>query len=354
MAVAISAARLILLVLVATSALVLGKDYYEVLQVPRGATDAQIKRSYRKLALQYHPDKVTGSDEEKANAAKLFAEINNAYEALSDEEKRRIYDQHGEEGLKQHSQQGGQRHGGGFGDLFGGFFGGGFGQQEEERTPKGHDVYADLYVTLKDLYIGKELKVTRDKAVIKPAPGTRQCKCKMKLVTKQLGPGMFQQFQQQVCENCPNVKLDRESEVLTVHVEPGMNPGQMITFFEEGEPIVDGEPGDLKFVIRSPFDGRWERRSADLIINETISLVDALTGFSREIEHLDGHKVRIGWEKVTKPGDYQYIANEGMPVYNTADRYGNLFVYYFIDFPDVLTPEQKKLIRDLFGAAPAA
>ena len=78
------------------------------------------------------------------------------------------------------------------------FFGGGFGgQQEEERTPKGHDVYADLYVTLKDLYIGKEIKVLRDKAVIKPASGTRDCKCKMKLESRQLGPGMFQQFQRQ-------------------------------------------------------------------------------------------------------------------------------------------------------------
>ena len=69
---------------------------------------------------------------------------------------------------------------------------------------------------------------------------------------------------------------------------------QLITFFEEGEPIVDGEPGDLKFMIRPLPDSRWERRGDDLLINETISLVDALTGFSREIEHLDGHKVRVG------------------------------------------------------------
>lgn len=72
------------------------------------------------------------------------------------------------------------------------------------------------------------------------------------------------------------------------------HPLQLITFFEEGEPIVDGEPGDLKFMIRPLPDSRWERRGDDLLINETISLVDALTGFSREIEHLDGHKVRVG------------------------------------------------------------
>jgi len=206
-------------------------------------------------------------------------------------------------------------------------------------------------MTLKDLYLGRELKVVRDKAVIKPAPGKRDCKCKMKLETKQLGPGMFQQFQKQVCEKCENVKLDREGEILTVHVEPGMIPGQQISFFEEGEPVVDGEPGDLKFVIRQPPDARWERRGNDLLVNETISLVDALTGFIREIEHLDGHMVTIGVQGVTKVGDYQYIANEGMPIYNTAGKFGNLFVHYFIEFPKSLTEEQKQAVRDLFPSS---
>jgi DnaJ family protein B protein 11 len=120
-----------------------------------------------------------------------------AYEVLSDEEKRKIYDRYGEEGLKQQAQQGGQR-GGGFGDMFGSFFGGGFGR-EEETTPKGHDVHADLYVSLKDLYLGREMKVTRVKSVIKTAAGTRQCKCKAKLITKQLGPGAGEENGEEGC-----------------------------------------------------------------------------------------------------------------------------------------------------------
>jgi len=329
---------------------VFGRDFYDILQVPRGASDAQIKRSYRKLALQYHPDKVTGTDAEKKAAAKKFAEINNAYEALSDPEKRKIYDTYGEEGLKQQQGQGNRPQGGNIFDFF--FGGGGFGggQEEEERVPKGHDVHVDLFVSLKNLYLGKEIKVTRDKAVVKPASGTRKCKCKQKLVTRQLGPGMFQQYHTQVCEDCPNVKLEREQEILTVHVEPGMTNGQHITFFEEGEPIIDGEPGDLKFVIRQTPDSRWERRGNDLLINETISLVDALTGFSREIEHLDGHKVKIGITGVTKPGDYQYIEGEGMPVEAATSR-GNLFVHYSISFPPALTEEQKRVVRELFGSS---
>ena len=87
-----------------------------------------------------------------------------------------------------------------------------------------------------------------------------------------------------------------------MHIEPGMPPGHVISFFEEGEPVVDGEPGDLKFMIRQPFDGRWERRGNDLLINETISLVEALVGFERELEHLDGHKFKIGVQVCTGCG----------------------------------------------------
>ena len=91
------------------------KNFYDVLSVPRGANDGQIKRAYRKLALKYHPDKVTGSEQQKAAAAKRFAEINAAYEALGNEETRRIYDRFGEEGLKQHQAQNSQGGGGGGG-----------------------------------------------------------------------------------------------------------------------------------------------------------------------------------------------------------------------------------------------
>jgi len=91
------------------------KNFYDVLSVPRGASDGQIKRAYRKLALKYHPDKVTGTEQQKASAAKKFAEINAAYEALGNEETRRIYDRFGEEGLKQHQAQNSQGGGGGGG-----------------------------------------------------------------------------------------------------------------------------------------------------------------------------------------------------------------------------------------------
>ncbi|GFH09308.1 J domain-containing protein [Haematococcus lacustris] len=167
-------------------------------------------------------DKVSGSEADKKDAEKKFAEINHAYEVLSDSEKRSIYDRHGEEGLRQFAGQQSQEAQSG-GSIFDFFFGQQGMHQDEDRVQKGHTVTIDLHVTLADLYVGKEMKVTRDKAVVKPASGTRECKCKQKLVTKQLGPGMFQQYHKQ----CPNVKLEREQEVLTVHVEPGMANGQL-------------------------------------------------------------------------------------------------------------------------------
>ncbi|XP_074563475.1 dnaJ protein ERDJ3B-like [Curcuma longa] len=113
-----------------------GKSYYDVLQVAKGASEEQIKRAYRKLALKYHPDKNPGNEE----ANRKFAEISNAYEVLSDGEKRKIYDRYGEEGLKQHAAGGGRGSGMNFQDIFSSFFGGDPREEEEETIPKGDDV----------------------------------------------------------------------------------------------------------------------------------------------------------------------------------------------------------------------
>jgi len=333
-----------------TFVLVTAKDYYELLNLQKGAGEDQIKRAYRKLALKYHPDKVKGSAQEKEEAAQKFAEINTAYEVLSDPEQKRIYDRHGEEGLKQHQ---GQQGGGGhpndiFSQMFGGF--GGFGRQEEDQGPqKGDDVVVDVEVTLKDLYLGATYTVTRDKNVIKPASGTRKCNCKQKMVTRQLGPGMFQQYAQEVCEECPNVKYQREAEFLRVHVEPGMVHGHEIVLFEEGEPLIDGEPGDLKFVIKQVPDMRFSRTGNDLRMSFTINLVEALVGFEKEIEHLDGHKVVLKNSGVTKPGQLVKIPNEGMPHPENAHKHGDLYVTYSILFPPALSDAQKDVIKNTFA-----
>jgi len=210
---------LAVVVLLALALQVLGAaDYYKTLGLSRGASDDQIKRAYRKLALKYHPDKNQGN----AEAKNKFSEIGNAYGVLSDKEKREVYDRHGEDGVKQHEAQGGRGGGGGQQDIFSRFFGGGFGGQEQEpETPKGDSFIVDLEVSIKDLYLGRTLQVGRDKDIIKPAKGKRKCNCKQRMVTRQLGPGMFQQYAKEECEECANVRMAREQSVLSVEVEPG-------------------------------------------------------------------------------------------------------------------------------------
>ncbi|XP_043722183.1 dnaJ protein ERDJ3B-like [Telopea speciosissima] len=321
-----------------------GKSYYDILQVQKGASDEQIKRAYRKLALKYHPDKNQGNEE----ANKRFAEINNAYEVLSDREKRNIYDRHGEEGLRQHAAGGGRGGGMNMQDIFSSFFGGGPVEEEEEKIVKGDDVIVELDATLEDLYMGGSLKVWREKNVLKPAPGKRRCNCRNEVYHKQIGPGMFQQMTEQVCEQCPNVKYEREGYFITVDIEKGMQDGQEVVFYEDGEPIIDGEAGDLKVRIRTAPHENFRREGNDLHTTVTITLVQALVGFDKSIKHLDEHLVDISSKGITKPKEVRKFKGEGMPLHFSSKK-GDLYVTFEVLFPTSLNEDQKTKIKAILG-----
>ncbi|KAK9747634.1 hypothetical protein RND81_02G004600 [Saponaria officinalis] len=322
------------------------KSYYDILQVQKGASEDQIKRAYRKLALKYHPDKNQGNEE--ANIK--FAEINNAYEVLSDGEKRKIYDRYGEEGLKQFAANGGRGGGGGMNmqDIFSQFFGGGMEEEEEEKVVKGDDVIVDLEASLEDLYMGGTMKVWREKNVIKPASGKRNCNCRNEVYHRQIGPGMYQQMTEQVCDKCPNVKFEREGYSLTVDIEKGMKDGEEISFYEDGEPKIDGEAGDLKFRIRTAPHDVFERDGNDLRTTINITLLEALVGFEKTIKHLDEHLVDISSKGVTKPKEVRKFKGEGMPLH-LSNKKGNLHVTFEVLFPTSLTDEQKQKIKEVLG-----
>ena len=232
------------------------EDFYKLLGISRSASQKEIKKAYRSKSLEFHPDK-----NKSEGAAEKFAEIAYAYEVLTDEEKKNIYDRHGEEGLKQHEQRQGQGGGhGGFEDIFSHFgfnFGGGHGgsRQREQSTP---NVNIPLRVTLKQLYLGDTIDVEYVRQTL--CVNWQECmktnqECQgpgMKVRMQQIAPGFVQQVQQRDercigrgkmwssnCRACPGGQTQSEKIDLTIDLQKGMYPGEPITF----EGVADEKPG---------------------------------------------------------------------------------------------------------------
>ncbi|XP_031623165.1 dnaJ homolog shv [Contarinia nasturtii] len=336
-----------LLLVISQSSCEAEDDYYDILGIERSASSYEIKKAYRKKALKEHPD----TNRDDPGATERFQRVNRAYEVLSDEDKRKAYDKCG---VKCVEREGAMDNSDPFASFFGDF---GFSFGGEDRgprdTPKGGTITMDLFVTLEELYSGNFIEITRNKPVMKPASGTRKCNCRQEMVARNLGPGRFQMMQQTVCDECPNVKMVDEERLLEVEVEVGMVDGQETTFFAEGEPHLDGDPGDLKLKIRTMPHPVFERRGDDLYTNITISLQDALTGFTVEIPHLDGHKVVIMREKVTWPGARIRKKNEGMPNYENNNQKGVLYITFDVEFPkQEFTEEEKENLQKLLNQSP--
>ncbi|XP_050975390.1 dnaJ homolog subfamily B member 11 [Labeo rohita] len=330
-------------------AVLAGRDFYKILGVSRSASIKDIKKAYRKLALQLHPDR----NQDDPNAQDKFADLGAAYEVLSDEGKRKQYDEYGEEGLKEGHQS---SHGDIFSSFFGdfGFMFGGNRQPAGRDIPRGNDIVLDLEVTLEEVYSGNFVEVVRNKPVAKEAPGKRKCNCRQEMRTTQLGPGRFQMTQEVVCDECPNIKLVNEERTLEVEIEQGVRDEMEYPFIGEGEPHIDGEPGDLRFRIKVLKHPVFERRGDDLYTNVTISLVEALVGFEMDITHLDGHKVHIVRDKITKPGARIWKKGEGLPNFDNNNIRGSLIVTFDVDFPkEQLDDQQKDGIRQLLRQAPS-
>ncbi|KAJ8283021.1 hypothetical protein COCON_G00055400 [Conger conger] len=309
------------LILYFVAAVFAGRDFYKILGVSRSASVKDIKKAYRKLALQLHPDR----NQDDPDAQDKFADLGAAYEVLSDEEKRKQYDQYGEEGLK-------EGHHSSHGDIFSSFFGD-FGFMFE-------------------VYSGNFVEVVRNKPIAKEAPGKRKCNCRQEMRTTQLGPGRFQMTQEVVCDECPNVKLVNEEKTLEVEIEQGVRDEMEYPFIGEGEPHIDGEPGDLRFRIKVMKHPVFERRGDDLYTNVTISLVEALVGFEMDIKHLDGHKVHIVRDRITKPGAKLWKKGEGLPNFDNNNIRGSLIVTFDVEFPkDQLDEKEKQDVRQLLKQA---
>jgi len=331
-----------------------GRDFYKILGVSKRADTNTIKKAYRKLAKELHPDK----NRDDPEADDKFKDLGVAYETLKDPDLRKIYDKGGEEALQKNERNGGG--GDPFASFFGGgspfddFFGFGGGNNGGERdTPKGANIVMALWVTLEELYVGNFVEMTHNKPVAKAAKGTRRCNCRQEMVTRSLGPGRFQMTQQEVCDECPNIRFVSEEHNLEVEIEQGMMDGMEHKFHSEGEPHMDGDPGDLILQIRTYPHSKFERRGDDLYTNVTLSLVDALQGFEMDIEHLDGHKVHVSREKITWPGARIRKQGEGMPNYENNNLFGTLYITFDVAFPKgQLNEHEKQQISEILKQDP--
>ncbi|KNE70015.1 chaperone DnaJ [Allomyces macrogynus ATCC 38327] len=360
---ALLVAVLALLLLQLVARVEAGEDYYKILGVDRSATKRQIKSAYKKLAIKYHPDK---NPDNKAEAEDKFIKISDAYSILSDDEKRRLYDNYGEEGVK----NGGPGHHGGGGhhdpfDMFNQFF---HFQHASPGEKRGPDMVVPLTVTLDELYLGTQIDVDISKQTICPhcrGSGARssgdigQCSsCAgrgVKLTRQMLAPGMFTTIQhvcdqcggkgqviKNACPVCGGSKVGRANSELTVVVERGMAAGHKIVFDREGDASPEYAAGNVVFVLEQAPHAVFERDGVNLRMKATIGLVDALLGFERTIKHMDGHVVKLKRTDVTQPGFIQVLEGEGMPIRETPSAFGKMFVEYQVVFPARLSEAEQQ------------
>ncbi|KAL7748635.1 DnaJ- protein scj1 [Sorochytrium milnesiophthora] len=366
---------LLLLLLALVSVVLGGQDYYALLGVKRGASKREIKKAYKTLALKHHPDRNPG---DKA-ASDKFVAVSQAYEVLSDDEKRQVYDRYGEEGLKQNQAGGG---GGGFHDAFdifqhfGGFgFGGGGGNnpfQQQER--KGPSITVPLTVTLKELYLGAQVEVDISKQVLCPhchgsgakdASDVETCSAchgrGVKVVKQMLAPGMFQQFQttcdecqgkgkivRSKCPHCHGHKVKRANTQLTVNIDKGMRDDQKIVFEQESDQSPDHTPGDVTFALQVEPHPVFQRKGDHLFMEMNIGLLDALLGFEVELRHLDNSTFPVSRSQVTQPGYVQQVKGKGMPVLDNPTTHGNLYITYNVVLPDSLSDTEQEALKKIF------
>lgn len=244
---------------------------YETLGISKDATDKDIKKAYRALSRQHHPDK--GGDEHK------FKEVSAAYEILSDAETREKYDKYGLEGIQENGGGGGGQE-----DLFNMFFGGG-GRSSQRGPRKGPSVNHPLKVSLEDLYLGKTVKLAVNRNVI-VGDVTTCATCRGQgavMQVRQIGPGMLSQVQR-TCDACSGqghtAKVKSERKILEVHVQKGMTNNQKIAFKNMADEVPNMEPGDINFIVQEKPHELFRRKHADLLVTKQLSLNQALCGFT--------------------------------------------------------------------------
>lgn len=365
------------------------RDYYEVLGLDKNASDDDIKKAYRKLAKKYHPD---ANPDNKKEAEIKFKEVNEAYETLSNAEKRKMYDQFGPDGPQGFNGFNGGPFGGGngyysytstsgfdgFGDIFsdlGDLFGFGSTARSSRRNngpAKGADLRYSIDLTYEDVYTGinKEIAINRNEKCTKcngtgAKPGTKPETCSAcggKGVTYQTQATLFGQVKVQatcskchgtgkiikeICEDCYGKGTIKKQSKINIRIPAGIDDGQTVVLRGEGEPGKNGGPnGDIYITVHLKRNSIFTRENNDVYCEIPITFTQATLGSELEIPMVVGEKEKYKIPEGTQSGTKFVIKNKGFQNINTGNR-GNLIFTVQVQVPKKLTKEQRELLTQL-------
>lgn len=357
------------------------RDYYEVLGVSKSASADEIKKAFRKQAVQHHPDK-EGGDETK------FKEINEAYEVLKDQQKRQRYDQFGHAGVGGNGGSGGAGNpfggfggfngqninfdfgDGGLGDIFGQFFGGGGGGQQRPR--RGRDVESTVTLSFDEAIFGVDHTVELNMddecshckgKTVEPGYEMKTCgTCNGSGQQVRVVNSIFGQIQQattcttcrgrgkvpeKVCTVCHGKGTERREQEVTVKIPAGIDDGATIRLRERGEAIGDGGRGDLYIHIRVKAHKKFTREGDIILSEEHIDMVNAALGTEIDVETVDG-TVRMKVPAGTQSGTDFKLSGHGVP-HMQRDSRGPHIVTIHVDTPTKLSKQQKELLEQFHG-----
>jgi molecular chaperone DnaJ len=347
------------------------RDYYDVLGVPKNASEEEIKKAYRKLAMKFHPDRNQG-DEGKAAEAK-FKEAKEAYEMLSDGDKRAAYDQYGHAGVDPNMRGGapGAEGFGGFaeafGDIFGDVFGGGRGRGQGRQVFRGSDLSYAMEISLEEAANGKEAQIripswdeceTCHGSGAKPGTQAKTCGTCQGQGVVQMRQGFFSVQQTcphcrgtgkiipEPCATCHGQGKVKKQKTLEVKIPAGIDDGMRIRSAGNGEPGTNGgPPGDLYIEIRLRKHDIFERDGDDLHCAVPISMTTAALGGEIEVPTLAG-KAAIDIPDGTQPGKQFRLRGKGIKGVRSSYP-GDLYCHISVEVPVKLTEHQRKLIKEL-------
>jgi molecular chaperone DnaJ len=340
------------------------RDYYELLGVARDASETEIKKAFRRLARQLHPDV-----SEEPDAEERFREVSEAYEVLSNSETRQLYDRYGHAGLKGGNFRPSHADFGSLGDLFSAFFGDEVFAGGGARSARGADVAAQVEIELVEAARGTKRSVPYDAAAacarctgsgVEPGTPVSTCPtCAGHGRVQQVSRTVFGEFVRQAacpacsgtgqrvehpCTECQGQGRVVEERELEVDIPPGIHDGQRIRLSGEGHAgVLGGRSGDVYVLVRVKPDARFVREGNDIFSAVDLTMVEAALGTTATVETLEG-PVELEFEPGTQPGEIRVLRGKGMPVLQSFGH-GDHRVLVNVAVPRQVTEEQRRLLE---------